>query len=88
MRIENRHIMQGFAVTAALIFGLSICAGAHAQTSSLSCPPGYALSIDAPPPPTNDPTQPAAPVTPEQAKADEMSRWHCVPMTAPAPAQQ
>jgi hypothetical protein len=31
MKIQKRHIMQAFAVTAALIFGLSICAGAHAH---------------------------------------------------------
>ena len=63
----------------------------HAQTSSssLSCPPNYALSIDPPPPPTDDPAntdtykpQSAADKlqAEQQAKANEMSRWHCVPL--------
>jgi hypothetical protein len=63
----------------------------HAQSSSssLSCPPNYGLSIDPPPQPTDDANNPDANKTQsaadklqaeQQAKANEMARWHCVPL--------
>ena len=75
-------------VTAPLIL---LTGDVHAQSSSssLSCPPNYALSIDPPPPPADDPSNPdtSKPQTAadklqaeQQAKANEMARWHCVPL--------
>ncbi len=69
----------------------SLSGDALAQTSSnsLSCPPNYALSIDPPPPPTDDPNtqdtyKPLSAAekfqAEQQAKANEMSRWHCAPL--------
>ena len=99
-RIKNRVIRTIALIPLLALVILTTCAGAHAQstspagTSSLSCPPGYALSIDPPPPPTDDTGQPAVPMTAaekqqaaEQDKASEMSRWHCVPMTTGTSAQ-
>jgi hypothetical protein len=74
------------AVSAMLLTG-----SVHAQSgsSSLSCPPNYALSIDPPPPLTDDPANPDVykpqsaaekQQAEEQARANEMARWHCVPL--------
>lgn len=74
-------------VTALIIF--SSHASAQTGSSSLSCPPNYALSIDPPPPPTDDSLNPVTPKSlsaadklqaEAEAKADEISRWHCVPL--------
>lgn len=67
-------------------------ASAMAQTVSpsgsgqLSCPPDYMLSIDPPPKPAS--AENAKPLsgaeqgqTEEQATANELARWHCIPMT-------
>ncbi len=65
-----------------------------ADTNTLSCPPGYALSIDAPAPPIDDPAEPEtyAPKSAvekqkieSQQTAIEMSHWHCVSLDKVSP---
>ena len=77
------------ATLGSLIILITGDARAETSSSSLACPPHYALSITPPPPPTDDPAnrdsykpQTAAEKlqAQEQAKANEMSRWHCVPL--------
>jgi len=81
---------------AAILVSLARHVHAQSQSNSLSCPPNYALSIDPPPPPKDDPAtsdmpKPLTAVEKQQAeqlaKADEMSRWHCVPMDSIRPVR-
>ncbi len=86
-------------IGAVLIIFLTGAAHAKTSSSSLSCPPNYALSIDPPPPPTDDPNKadgykPLSAVekqqSEQQAKADEMARWHCISLESirnPQPQQ-
>ena len=62
---------------------------AQTSSTSLSCPPNHALSIDPPPQLADDPISPESykPLSAadklqaeQQAKANELARWHCVPL--------
>jgi len=77
------------------MLALTIVTGAKSTLASnstvMSCPPDYSFSIDPPPKPTDDAANPDthAPQTAlekqqaqDKANADEMSRWHCVPLPA------
>jgi hypothetical protein len=78
-------------IGAALIALLTGDVQAQGRSSSLSCPPDYALSIDPPPQPSDDPANPDTykpqsaaekQQAEQQAKADELARWHCVPLAS------
>ncbi len=92
--------MRKIIITAALIITSTMAQAqtAPSNTQTLSCPSGYALSIDAPAPPSDDPaTKPDDTYKPmtalekqqaqENALSGEMSHWHCVPMSTSVPAQ-
>lgn len=80
------------------IIAFSVLATAtYAQTSQasssgmVSCPPNHYLSIDPPPQPTDDPAKadtykPQTAVekqqAEDQAKTNELARWHCLPLDA------
>jgi hypothetical protein len=81
---------QIFLTTLALLAAYPAMAQVDSGSSKFTCPSDYALSIDPPPPLTDDPAQPDAhPKTAlekqqaeDQARTNEMSRWHCVPLSS------